>query len=330
LTTFVLGVGLLTGRAGVQAAAIARAPAAPDPFFRIESIETNADEEGATEVTWMGVYTEEATDVLAAQLGLATGAGLVVAYVAPDSPASKAGLEKFDVLEKLDDQLLVHPTQLAKLIRSHKPDEEVKLTLYRQGKPQTVSLTLAKRTAMTGLKIRTMPAGMSWSMKMPASEEAMLEKELAAAKLHTDQKRIQVEVERSMKEARKALQEALRRKAESGDDAGLGSRELEALARAGVTVGKDATVIVQREGSSVRTICKTDDSGSYVIVADPNKKLTALDKDGKILFEGSIETPEQQKAVPPAVWEKVAPLLKQMTPMAPTKPQAQSQETTKG
>jgi len=51
-----------------------------------------------------------------------------------------------------------------------------------------------------------------------------------------------------------------------------------------------------------------------VIVATPNKRLTAHDKDGKLLFDGDIETPEQQQKVPAEVWEKVKPCSSKWAP----------------
>ena len=71
---------------------------------------------------------------------------------------------------------------------------------------------------------------------------------------------------------------------------------------------------------------KSDETGTYVIVAAPNKRLTAHDKDGKLLFDGDIETPEQQQKVPGAVWEKVKPMLEQMGPVDAEQPEAENGE----
>jgi Ethanolamine utilization protein EutJ (predicted chaperonin) len=57
---------------------------------------------------------------------------------------------------------------------------------------------------------------------------------------------------------------------------------------------------------------KTDDNGTYVIVANPKMRLTAHDNKGNLLFDGEIETAEQQKKVPKEVWAEVKPMLKQM------------------
>jgi hypothetical protein len=72
--------------------------------------------------------------------------GLVVDELVPDSPAAKAGLKEYDVLQKLDDQLLVNPEQLATLVRMHKSGEEITLTVIREGKPTEVKVTLAERS----------------------------------------------------------------------------------------------------------------------------------------------------------------------------------------
>ena len=141
-----------------------------------------------------------------------------------------------------------------------------------------------------------------------------------------DKEKVTLEVERSMEEARKALQDALRHKGQTGAVIGLDAKELEALAASGVDIGDNSTVVVKKNGQTIRTIVQTDDTGSYVIVALPKKRLTAHDKEGKLIFDGEIETPEQQKTIPPGLWEKVKPLLEQLKPVdgGKTKPHAQS------
>ena len=145
--------------------------------------------------------------------------------------------------------------------------------------------------------------------------------------LGADKEKVKLEVERSMEEARKALQEALRSKNQNGAVIGLDAKDLQALANGGVDIGENATIVVKKNGRSIRTIIQTDDTGSYVIAAIPKKRLTARDKNGKLLFEGEIETAEQQQKVPAEVWEKVKPLLQQLKPVEneDTKPRAEGQ-----
>jgi membrane-associated protease RseP (regulator of RpoE activity) len=93
---------------------------------------------------YLGVATTPPAPVLRKQLGLPPGTGLVVQFVVPDSPAAQAGLKEFDVLQKLDDQLLINAEQLSVLVRVHSPGEEVKLTIIRDGKPQTLAAKLTE------------------------------------------------------------------------------------------------------------------------------------------------------------------------------------------
>lgn len=110
---------------------------------RIESIAED-DPPARKDRPWLGVSIEESSEASASQLGLAPGSGLVVTYVAPDSPAAKAGLQKNDVLVNLESQLLVHPAQLRKLLQGRKEGDAIELSFYRAGKKQTASATLGK------------------------------------------------------------------------------------------------------------------------------------------------------------------------------------------
>jgi hypothetical protein len=296
---------------------------------RIESIEPLSGRETG-DVTWLGVYAEEVSEPLSSQLGLTSGEGLLITYVATDSPASKAGLQKNDVLVEMRNQLLVHPSQLIKLIRAQKDGDAVNLTFYRQGKKQSVTATLSKRPATAAMW--AVGAGSPASDWKPAEGIAVPDgqiRELHAELMHlgADKEKVKLEVERSMEEARKALQDALQYKNQSGAAIGLDAKDLEALAKGGVDIGENATIVVKKSGRFIRTIVQTDDAGSIVIAAIPKKRLTARDKEGKLLFDGEIETPEQQQKVPADLWEKVKPLLQQLKPIEgeEQKPRVESQ-----
>jgi hypothetical protein len=94
---------------------------------------------------YLGVRGSPIPAALRAQLNLQKGLGLVVDYVEPGSPAEAAGIKKYDVLQKLDDQILIDSYQLAILIRSYKSGDEIKLTLLQQGQPKVVSAKLVEK-----------------------------------------------------------------------------------------------------------------------------------------------------------------------------------------
>jgi len=94
---------------------------------------------------YLGVSVSSVTGALRKQLTLPEGVGLLVDHVDPDSPAKTAGLERHDVLHKLDAQILINAHQLAVLVRTFKGGDEVQLTVIRKAKPQTISVKLAER-----------------------------------------------------------------------------------------------------------------------------------------------------------------------------------------
>jgi phage shock protein A len=281
---------------------------------------THTEKSGSKEVAWLGVSTEESSEALTSQLGLPAGEGLLVTYVASNSPAAKADLQKNDLLVEMDGQKLVLPAQLRKLMQMHKEGDQVVLTYYRGGKKDDTTATLGKTKtgfAMFGdagsldslkqlkLQLKDLPSldGMKENL-------SQLRDELARAGVNREN--IQIEVRRGLDEARKAIAEAMAQAHKAVRGTHTAPKALEELARGGVEVDKDATVTIKSRNESVRTMVKADDTGTYVIVANPKKHLTAHDKDGKLTFDGEIETSEQQEKVPRGVWEKVQPMIDQL------------------
>ena len=96
-------------------------------------------------MTYLGVETSQVPDVVSEQLGLAKGLGLVVEYVEPNSPAASAGVQQNDILKMLNDQILIEPSQLRKLLQTFSEGTEVTLTILRKGQEQKITVKLAKK-----------------------------------------------------------------------------------------------------------------------------------------------------------------------------------------
>jgi uncharacterized membrane protein len=99
---------------------------------------------------WLGIAMEPVQDVVRAQLSLAPGEGIVVNHVAPESPAAKAGLQPNDILLRFEEQILVEPSQLRKLIAMKKPGDSVKLTYLRKGERKDATVTLIEHEIEPG------------------------------------------------------------------------------------------------------------------------------------------------------------------------------------
>jgi hypothetical protein len=98
-----------------------------------------------TKTTYLGVSTSSAPPALQKQLQLKAGVGLVVDGCETGSPAEKAGVKEFDVLHKLDDQLLINTEQLGVLVRSMESGKACNLTVIREGASQVLPVTLGQR-----------------------------------------------------------------------------------------------------------------------------------------------------------------------------------------
>jgi hypothetical protein len=299
----------------------------------IETVEPS-EKKASKVVTWLGLAVEESSEALSSQLGLKTGEGLTVTMIAAESPAAKADFHKNDVLVELDGQMLVHPLQLRKLVQMHAEGDTVNVTFYRSGKKQTVSVKLGKTTwtETSETEDSLFPGNMhnfqfqlkdlDGQLRGLDGQLAGMDKSLARAGL--DKAKMNLEIKRTMEQTRKAIQDAVDRATVDRKSLSAVDRELDALARGGVDVDKDATVIIRNKRNSNRTIVQTDDSGSYIIEAGEKTRLTARDKNGKLLFEGEIDTPAERDKIPKDVWEKVSPMLDQISAPSGGKPKPES------
>jgi membrane-associated protease RseP (regulator of RpoE activity) len=80
-------------------------------------------------------------DAVREQIDLPDGVGLLVDAVEPGSPAAAAGLKRFDILTRFNDQIVCNADQLATLLRLRKPGP-VPLTILRGGRERKIQVTL--------------------------------------------------------------------------------------------------------------------------------------------------------------------------------------------
>jgi hypothetical protein len=92
---------------------------------------------------WLGLQVSKPDLTITAQLpSLPQGVGFVVKSIDENGPAEKAGLVNYDLIWKLDDQLLINESQLATLLRLYKSGDEIKIHGFRGGKHQEFKLIL--------------------------------------------------------------------------------------------------------------------------------------------------------------------------------------------
>ena len=93
---------------------------------------------------WIGATVETTPELLVAQLPIKEGEGILLQYVVPESPAAKAGLQRFDVVVKIDGAPIANASDVAKIV-DKTGDKTVKVEFFRKGKLTETNLTPAER-----------------------------------------------------------------------------------------------------------------------------------------------------------------------------------------
>ncbi|CAN5805115.1 hypothetical protein BH20VER1_BH20VER1_19220 [soil metagenome] len=268
-------------------------------------------------VTYLGVETSSVPRVVSEQLGLPRGFGLVVEYVAPDGPAAAAGVQPNDILRLLNDQILVEPDQLGKLVRSFPEGTAVTLTVLRKGAETKLTATLAKREVNEhSLRDRRWHRGPNlgnleeqmenlgenlgkWQFGFStddAAREAQREAQRAGREAGREAARIaREEGQRAQEESRRIREEARR-----------GSREARrAAGELRVWRGENGTVRATTIDMGRAQIVFHDNAGELKIEnVDGKKILTAKDPQGRLVFSGPVGTPEELQKVPTEVRQR--------------------------
>jgi len=95
------------------------------------------------QIAFLGVTTEPLSSSEARQLDVDSGA--VVSEVSNGSGADKAGIKNGDVVVEIDGSKVTSVEDVASTVRKHSPDDEIDVVIVRDGKRQTVKVTLGER-----------------------------------------------------------------------------------------------------------------------------------------------------------------------------------------
>jgi serine protease Do len=97
---------------------------------------------------WIGVQIQPVDKDVAESLGLAPGSkGALVSEAQDNGPGKKAGIKAGDVITAVDGKSVDGPRELARMIGGTMPGKDVEVTLWRDGKAETVKLTLGELPA---------------------------------------------------------------------------------------------------------------------------------------------------------------------------------------
>lgn len=94
---------------------------------------------------YLGVGLTELSPELRAHFGVPEDAGVMVSSVEEGSPADKAGLKVGDIIASVDGKDVKSSWDVRAQVRELKEGEQVPLMVYRDGKAQNLSATIAMR-----------------------------------------------------------------------------------------------------------------------------------------------------------------------------------------
>jgi serine protease Do len=112
------------------------------PANIVKDVVASLKSDGAVTRGWLGVQIQPVTDELAEGLGLDKAKGAIVSNLTEDSPAQKAGLKQGDTILKANNEEIDDARDLARTIAKVKPGAKIPVEIYRDGKPETITVTI--------------------------------------------------------------------------------------------------------------------------------------------------------------------------------------------
>jgi len=266
-------------------------------------------------VTFLGVETSQVPSVVSEQLGLAKGFGLVVDYVVPASPAANAGIQQNDILKMLNDQILIEPSQLRKLLQTFSEDTNVTLTILRKGQEQKITVKLTKKEV---------PERHSWN---PGDKHEWHWDFDDVGDLGEQMQDLKQQLQEQLGDAQHGViretvlkaREAARR---ARDDARRAAREIRILSK------DNGAVKATKIDLGKAQIVFSDEKGEMKLeTVDGKKLLTAKDPQGKLLFSGPVETKEDLDKVPAEIRQRYEQLQQNDLPAVAPRADADEDES---
>ncbi|HVR43277.1 MAG TPA: Do family serine endopeptidase [Thermoanaerobaculia bacterium] len=100
---------------------------------------------------YLGIYIEEVDQRYMEAFDLPGTDGVLVQSVTPDGPADQGGIQRGDVVLRVDDVMIRRSRDLIDYVSDQPPGSRIRVELIRDGEPRTVTVTAGERPADEGL-----------------------------------------------------------------------------------------------------------------------------------------------------------------------------------
>ncbi|HOB98986.1 MAG TPA: PDZ domain-containing protein [Verrucomicrobiota bacterium] len=225
---------------------------------------------------YLGVELGPVEPALATQLGLEDAGGALVNMVVDDSPAARAGLKQHDIIAKLDGKTVRDSADLSVRIGKQKKGDKVTLTVIRGGKPIEIEATLSEKAADDPARLQKL------------LQEYRIVPRIRTLRTGPDRNEIVVRLDSEGE----------------GDASHVERRVIVGPANAGATA--ESTIVTPGHSTASQVsveqkviVMKTDGGISTVLEEkDGHRHVTVKDADGKVVFDGPVNSDEDRQKLP--------------------------------
>lgn len=109
------------------------------PVNDAKNIQNELITKGKVERPWLGVYLKDMDERLANYLDLPEKEGVVVVDVVKTGPAEKMGLERYDIIKKINGQKIEKSQELIELVAKMKPGQRISFDVFRKNGNKTIN-----------------------------------------------------------------------------------------------------------------------------------------------------------------------------------------------
>jgi hypothetical protein len=243
---------------------------------------------------WLGVFGESADQTLTSQLGV--DGGVVLRYVAKDSPAAEAGLKVHDLLTSINGKGITRQDELRATVQDCQPGDEVRLGVVSGGVKSEKTLKLTERPA----KFRGIPRapfGRNKDRDLPGDVLPDLKRQMEQMdQLFPNDPELQKQLEAQMEQMKKHLKE-LEKMPELKMEMELGEM-LKNLPKQGKGIHLNM--------KSMGSVELLDEEGSVKMkMRDGGREVEVHNKAGELLYEGPWDNEQDKAAVEPEIRERI-------------------------
>ncbi len=129
------------------------------PVNLVKKVVADLKEYGEVQRAIIGVNIKPITEDIAKKNKYDGLQGVVIGSVVPGGSADAAGLRENDIVTKFDGIQVNSPSELQEQVGEHRPGDKATITYVRNGKENTVSITLKNIAGTTGLVTAEMDEG---------------------------------------------------------------------------------------------------------------------------------------------------------------------------